>query len=42
LKQEKSDYLVWQTGLSGFVDSDDSQARRRHSTWELLLQPSDV
>jgi hypothetical protein len=36
------DRPVWQTGWSGLVDSDGSQGRRRHSTRELLLQPSDV
>jgi hypothetical protein len=30
------------TGLFRFIDSDDRQGRRRHSTRELLLQPSDV
>jgi hypothetical protein len=41
-KQEKMDPLVWQTGVSGFVDSDGSQGRRCHSTRELLLWPSDI
>jgi hypothetical protein len=31
-----------QTGLSDFVDSDDSQERRRHLMIELLLWPSNV
>jgi hypothetical protein len=41
-KQEKSDPSVWQIRLSNFVDSNDSHGRRRHSTRELLLQPSDI
>jgi hypothetical protein len=38
----KPDGPVWQTGLSGFVGTDDSQGRHRASTREPLLQPSDV
>jgi hypothetical protein len=42
LKQEKSNPLVWQTGLFDFVDSNGSQGRYRQSTMMLLLRPSDV
>jgi hypothetical protein len=42
LETEKLDCLVWQIGWCSFVDSDGSQGRRRHSTRELLLQPSDI
>jgi hypothetical protein len=38
----KSDGPVWQTGLSGFVETDDSRGRHRASMREPLLQPSDV
>jgi hypothetical protein len=41
-KQGKLDALIFQTGLFGFVDSDGSQGRRRHSTIKLVLLPSDV
>jgi hypothetical protein len=41
-KQKKLNSLVWQTGCSDFIDSDDSQGQRQHSTRELLLQPGDV
>jgi hypothetical protein len=36
-KQEKPEHVVWQTELSGFVDSDGSQGHRRHLTREPLL-----
>jgi hypothetical protein len=41
-KLRKPDCPVWQIGWSGFIDSDGSQGRRRHSTRELLLWSSDV
>jgi hypothetical protein len=41
-KQGKMDPSVWQIGQSDFIDSDGSQGRRRHSTREPLLRPSDV
>jgi hypothetical protein len=41
-KQGKLDPPIWQTGLSGFVDSNGSQGRRRHSMREPLLRPSDI
>jgi hypothetical protein len=41
-KQEKLDPPIWQTGLSGFINFDDSQGCHWHSMMELLLWPSDI
>jgi hypothetical protein len=41
-KPQKPDSSVWETGRSGFIETDGTQGHRRTSTREPLPWPSDV